>query len=119
MFVGLDGCAKGWVAVRLYDNGTREIDFLTDLKDCLSGSFTRAMIDISIGLPDSQYRNCDLEGRKLLGENRSRLFSGARRPLLSYEKREDAHAWGKVADGIGSRVSFSVCCRRSDKSMNL
>jgi predicted RNase H-like nuclease len=42
MFVGLDGCAKGWVAVRLDENGTREIDFLTDLKDCLSGSFTRA-----------------------------------------------------------------------------
>ena len=66
MFVGLDGCAKGWVAVRLDNNGTREIDFLTDLKDCLSGSFTRAMIDIPIGLPDSQYRNCDLKGRKLL-----------------------------------------------------
>jgi predicted RNase H-like nuclease len=68
MFVGLDGCAKGWVAVRLDDNGTREIDFLPDLKDCLNSSFTRAMIDIPIGLPDSQYRNCDLEGRKLLGE---------------------------------------------------
>jgi predicted RNase H-like nuclease len=108
MFVGLDGCAKGWVAVRLDDNGTREIDFLTDLKDCLGGSFTRAMIDIPIGLPDSDYRNCDLEGRKLLGENRSRLFSGARRPLLSYEKREDAHAWGKVADGIG--VSCQLFC---------
>jgi predicted RNase H-like nuclease len=108
MFVGLDGCAKGWVAVRLDENGTREIDFLTDLKDCLSGSFTRAMIDIPIGLPDSDYRNCDLEGRKLLGENRSRLFSVARRPLLSYEKREDAHAWGKVADGIG--VSCQLFC---------
>jgi predicted RNase H-like nuclease len=66
------------------------------------------MIDIPIGLPDSDYRNCDLEGRKLLGENRSRLFSGARRPLLSYEKREDAHAWGKVADGIG--VSCQLFC---------
>ena len=108
MFVGLDGCAKGWAAVRLYDNGTREIDFLTDLKDCLSSSFTRAMIDIPIGLPDSQYRNCDLEGRKLLGENRSRLFSGARRPLLSYEKRECAHDWGKVTDGIG--VSCQLFC---------
>jgi predicted RNase H-like nuclease len=108
MFVGLDGCANGWVAVRLDDNGTREIDFLTDLKDCLNSSFTRAMIDIPIGLPDSDYRNCDLEGRKLLGENRSRLFSGARRPLLSYEKREDAHAWGKATDGIG--VSCQLFC---------
>jgi predicted RNase H-like nuclease len=108
MFVGLDGCAKGWVAVRLDKDGTREIDFLTDLKDCLNSSFTSAMIDIPIGLPESDYRNCDLEGRKLLGENRSRLFSGARRPLLSYEKREDAHAWGKATDGIG--VSCQLFC---------
>jgi predicted RNase H-like nuclease len=106
MFVGLDGCARGWVAVRLDDNGTR--DFLTGLKECFDGSFTRAMIDIPIGLPDSAYRHCDLEGRKLLGENRSRLFSGARRPLLSYQKREDAHAWGKAADGIG--VSCQLFC---------
>src|SRR6185437_12703872 len=108
MFVGLDGCATGWVAVRLGDNGTKEIDFLTDLKDCFDSSFTRAMIDIPIGLPDREYRSCDLEGRKLLGENRSRLFSGARRPLLSYQTREDAHAWGKAADGIG--VSCQLFC---------
>jgi predicted RNase H-like nuclease len=108
MFVGLDGCATGWVAVRLDDNGTKEIDFLTGLKECFDSSFTRAMIDIPIGLPDSQYRRCDLEGRKLLGENRSRLFGGARRPLLSYQTREDAHAWGKAADGTG--VSCQLFC---------
>ena len=108
MFIGLDGYAKGWVAVRLDENATKEIDFLTDLKECFDGSFTRAMIDIPIGLPDSEYRHCDLEGRELLGANRSRLFSGARRPLLAYEKREDAHAWAKAADGIG--VSCQLFC---------
>jgi predicted RNase H-like nuclease len=66
------------------------------------------MIDIPIGLPDSEYRHCDLEGRQLLGENRSRLFCGARRPLLAYEKREEAHAWAKAADGIG--VSCQLFC---------
>ena len=108
MFIGLDGYAKGWVAVRLADNGTKEIDFLTDLKECFDSSFARAMIDIPIGLPDSEYRHCDLEGRQALGENRSRLFCGARRPLLAYEKREDAHAWAKAADGIG--VSCQLFC---------
>jgi predicted RNase H-like nuclease len=108
MFIGLDGYAKGWVAVRLADNGTKEIDFLTDLKECFDSSFTRAMIDIPIGLPDSDYRHCDLEGRQLLGENRSRLFCGARRRLLAYEKREEAQAWAKAADGIG--VSCQLFC---------
>jgi hypothetical protein len=38
MFIGLDGYAKGWVAVRLGDDGTKEIDFLTDLKECFDSS---------------------------------------------------------------------------------
>jgi predicted RNase H-like nuclease len=108
MFIGLDGYAKGWVAVRLGDNGTEEIDFLTDVKECFDGSFTRAMIDIPIGLPDRAYRQCDLEGRELLGKNRSRLFCGARRALLAYETREDAHAWARATDGIG--VSCQLFC---------
>lgn len=108
MFIGLDGYSKGWVAVRLDENGTKAIDFLADLNGCFESSFTGAMIDIPIGLPDWGFRNCDLEGRELLGDNRSRLFSGARRPLLSYEKREDAHAWAKATDGIG--VSCQLFC---------
>jgi predicted RNase H-like nuclease len=108
MFIGLDGYAKGWVAVRLGENGAEEIDFLTDLKACFDSSFTRAMIDIPIGLPDREYRHCDLEGRELLRENRSRLFCGARRPLLAHETREAAHAWAKAADGIG--VSCQLFC---------
>jgi predicted RNase H-like nuclease len=108
MFIGLDGYAKGWVAVRLDEDGSKGIEFLADLAACFAGSFTRAMIDIPIGLPDSDYRHCDLEGRELLGENRSRLFCGARRPLLAYDKREDAHAWAKATDGIG--VSCQLFC---------
>jgi predicted RNase H-like nuclease len=108
MFIGLDGYSKGWVAVRLDADGTADIDFISDVKGRLEGSFTRAMIDIPIGLPDRGYRNCDLEGRGLLGDNRSRLFTGARRPLLSYQSREDAHAWAKTSDGIG--VSCQLFC---------
>jgi predicted RNase H-like nuclease len=108
MFVGLDGYSKGWVAVRLDEWGTREIEFLADISELFGSSFTKAMIDIPIGLPDREYRNCDIEGRKLLGDNRSRLFTGARRPLLLHEKREEAHAWAKAADGIG--VSCQLFC---------
>jgi predicted RNase H-like nuclease len=108
MFIGLDGYSKGWVAVRLYEDGEEGIEFVDDIKDCLGGAFTRAMIDIPIGLPESGYRQCDLEGRELLKGNRSRLFTGARRPLLSYEKREAANAWGKATDGKG--VSCQLFC---------
>jgi predicted RNase H-like nuclease len=108
MFVGLDGYSEGWVAVWLDEHREAEITFLSSIGELFARSFTRAMIDIPIGLPESGYRSCDVEGREYLGQNRSRVFTGARRPLLSYARREDAHAWAKGADGKG--VSCQLFC---------
>jgi predicted RNase H-like nuclease len=119
MFIGVDGYSKGWVVVSLHDAGQCEIDFLVrteeketeafvELKRLFDAPFRRAMIDIPIGLPETGYRYCDLEGRELLRENRCRLFCGARRPLLSYERREAAHAWAKSIDNFG--VSCQLFC---------
>jgi predicted RNase H-like nuclease len=119
MFVGMDGYSKGWVVVWIDEVGNCEIDFVVgpaggdneyfaDLKRVFDAPLKQAMIDIPIGLPEIGFRNCDLEGQELLRENRSRVFRGARRPLLSYEKREQAHAWAKAADGFG--VSCQLFC---------
>ena len=108
MFVGLDGYPKGWVAIWLDEQKSPEITFLHSIRELLDRPFIRAMIDIPIGLPAFGYRACDLEGQEYLGQNRSRVFTGARRPLLSYTKREDAHAWAKATDGKG--VSCQLFC---------
>ncbi|MFZ1920065.1 MAG: DUF429 domain-containing protein [Xanthobacteraceae bacterium] len=108
MFVGLDGYPGGWVAVWLDEVRQPEITFLRGIGELFDRPFDRAMIDIPIGLPERDYRVCDVEAQKYLGQNRSRVFTGARRPLLSYQKREDAHAWAKATDGRG--VSCQLFC---------
>jgi predicted RNase H-like nuclease len=108
MFLGLDGFSKGWVVVQLDDRRSGEIEFRANIDEVFAKSYTMAMIDIPIGLPDKGYRQCDLEGRELLGRSRSRLFTGARRPLLDFTKREAAHRWAKRADGHG--VSCQLFC---------
>lgn len=86
--VGLDGCPKGWVAVRI-DGRSRSIHYLTAngeasaLDALLTLTFKRAAIDMPIGMPERGYRDCDVEARKLLGVHASRVFLGARRGLLT------------------------------------
>jgi predicted RNase H-like nuclease len=66
------------------------------------------MIDMPIGLPESGYRRCDKEARVLLAKNRSRVFLGARRPLLAYDSYADANAWGKSVGCGVSRQLFGL-----------
>ena len=108
MFVGLDGYPKGWVAVWLDEHRQPKITFLHSIRELFDRPFKSAMIDIPIGLPESGYRACDVEGKEYLVQNRSRVFTGARRPLLSFADRGDAHAWAKATDGKG--VSCQLFC---------
>ena len=108
MFVGLDGYPRGWVAVWLDDYRQPEITFLHHIRELFDRPFKSAMIDIPIGLPETGYRACDQEAKYYLGQNSSRVFVGARRPLLSHNSRQDAHTWAKAADGKG--VSCQLFC---------
>jgi predicted RNase H-like nuclease len=99
-FVGVDGCRSGWVAVTLDDEGRAAVSLLARIDGIIALGARRAMIDMPIGLPESGYRACDLAARKLLGAACSRVFLGARRPLLRFEDYAAANAWAK-ADGKG------------------
>ena len=78
--LGLDGFAKGWVAV-LLDGGISELSFHPDIADALRRPFDRVGIDIPIGMPDDGRRDCDLLAREKLRPHASRVFTGARRWL--------------------------------------
>jgi predicted RNase H-like nuclease len=78
--LGLDGYARGWVAV-LLDGDIRELSFHPDIARALSGRFDRVGIDIPIGMPDDGTRACDLLARGKLRPHASRVFTGARRWL--------------------------------------
>jgi predicted RNase H-like nuclease len=105
--LGIDGCRSGWVAARIDSNGRRGFDIVRDV-DSINGA-EMAMIDIPIGLPDTGYRAVDRAARSLLGEARSRVFLGARRPLLAWlDDYKRANEWAK-SDGKGlSRQLFGI-----------
>lgn len=78
--IGLDGFRHGWVAVTL-DGARRRIDFPADIGWLATKRFTRAAIDIPIGLADDGVRACDQLARARLRPHGARVFSGARRWL--------------------------------------
>jgi predicted RNase H-like nuclease len=89
--LGLDGYSKGWVAV-LLDGDRQEISFHPDVTEALSRPFTRAGIDIPIGMTDNGERDCDLLARAKLRPHTSRVFTGARRWLwLEFSDPDDAN----------------------------
>jgi predicted RNase H-like nuclease len=79
-FIGLDGFSKGWVAVTI-DGHRRSVDFISDISWLATQRFTRAAIEIPIGLGDDGVRACDQLARKRLSPHGSRVFSGGRRWL--------------------------------------
>jgi predicted RNase H-like nuclease len=106
-FIGLDGYPNGWVAVWL-SGARQEIEFVPDLSTILKLKFDRAMIDMPIGMPTHGYRTCDLEARKRLSPNQSRVFLGARRSFLNCRTHPEASAVARAGDGKG--VSIQMFC---------
>jgi predicted RNase H-like nuclease len=78
--LGLDGFARGWVAV-LLDGDRGKLSFHPDIADALRDPFDRAGIDIPIGMFDDGRRACDVLARDKLRPHGSRVFTGARRWL--------------------------------------
>ncbi|WP_315798323.1 DUF429 domain-containing protein [Bradyrhizobium sp. SZCCHNRI3043] len=86
--IGLDGFSRGWVAVSIAGD-RRDIAFPADVSTALSAPFTRAAIDIPIGMTDDGNRTCDKLARDKLAPHRSRVFTGARRWLWENYKDPD------------------------------
>ena len=78
MFVGVDGCPKGWLAVVFPKLGAPTLKAFADV-EALWREYADAeviCIDMPIGLRDEgkHERLCDTEARNLLGERRSSVF---------------------------------------------
>lgn len=96
---GVDGCKAGWVMVRRDGEGRFDPPAVAPALAALPPT-DFVVIDIPIGLPDSGRRMCDRAARALLGPRRNSVFTGVRRPLLSFNDYPAANAWGK-RDGAG------------------
>ncbi|MFC7042416.1 DUF429 domain-containing protein [Halonotius sp. GCM10025705] len=111
--VGVDGCAGGWIAVWTTDGGETlhsgrywSIEAVVD-DHAAADTF---LIDMPIGLPDSEPRACDSVARQRLGARSSSVFPVPCRAVVDYVQREgDAaeydHANTLQRERLGSGLS--------------
>jgi predicted RNase H-like nuclease len=103
MAAGADGCRAGWICVmrelghgrvRSGSFATAAALFAQDPRPEMLG------IDIPIGLTDKGARDCDKEGRRVLGRPRaSSVFPAPIRPVLAAGSWEEACAIRERVDG--------------------
>ena len=102
--LGVDGHPRGWIAVWIDKSGHRGFETISAIDEILKYDAAVTLIDIPIGLPETGYRACDRAARSMLGNGRSRVFLGMRRPLLRrcyIDEYAAANAWGKKSDRKG------------------
>ena len=103
MVVGADVWKRGWVAVRLSDEGVVDVRSFPSLTALLEGSPAAAAVgvDIPIGLPDPPPRRADVVARERLGPRSSSVFSAIPAPVLEAETYQEALARCRDLYGIG------------------
>jgi predicted RNase H-like nuclease len=86
-FLGIDGFRHGWVGAWISPEGSHDFFYASRLVDLLGYPHARAMVDMPIGLQESD-RDCDLEARRMVG---SSVFAGARRSLWDHSTHAEAN----------------------------
>lgn len=90
-FLGIDGCRGGWVVAEI-SSAKVSLKIAKSLSELLTliCSCKIALIDIPLGFPDRDYRQCDLIARKILGRRRSSIFLLPLKSALLMENYEEA-----------------------------
>ena len=112
IFVGIDGCKGGWIAVSL-SGSCYELGIFKDIEAICSkyNNFENMIIDMPIGLPESQedIRPDDI-ARKMLKGKASSIFNTPCRQAVYSEIYSEANEINKTILGKGlSSQSFAIC----------
>jgi predicted RNase H-like nuclease len=93
MYVGVDGCRAGWLAVARSTDGTVRANVHARFADVIDSLPNSALIavDIPIGLLDAGSRTCDRYARQALGPaRRSSVFPAPLRAVLEARSYQEA-----------------------------
>ncbi|MDR5674332.1 putative nuclease, RNAse H fold [Halalkaliarchaeum sp. AArc-CO] len=125
MYLGVDGCPDGWIAVAYDDHGYADSGLYSHIED-LYGKYgvdaETILVDVPIGLRErsNAKRPCDVAARKLLSPDRhSSVFAPPIRAAVHADSYEEAkriqeehtdgslgvQTWG-IADGIAQVDRF-------------
>ncbi|KAB1188540.1 MULTISPECIES: DUF429 domain-containing protein [Haloferax] len=103
--VGVDGCRAGWVcAVRSADGLSVRIE--PDFESVWERARTAdvVVVDIPIGLPTDDRRQCDYEARRRLGARASTVFFAPVRSVLDAPSHECASERNRDSTGFGLSI---------------
>ena len=94
MFVGVDGCRAGWLAIGLETEGNWQVNMFSDVSRLWDyhRQASLILIDIPIGLKTGgkAERRCDPVVRKLLGPRRSSVFPAPCREAIYASAYQEA-----------------------------
>jgi predicted RNase H-like nuclease len=111
VFLGVDGCRAGWLAITLAPDNGWEVEIFNNFSQLWNrySAATLILIDIPIGLREGnpehggiarQERRCDKEARKLLGPKRGPcVFRVPCRPAVYSSSYDDAIAQNEKLTG--------------------
>ena len=114
-YIGVDGCAGGWLCVALGDGGEWRVRLLADNEPLgeLARHARLMLIDMPIGLPGSNssgQRQCDVAARRLLGRPRaSSVFPVPSRATMSATSYSEALLLNRQHTGRGiSKQAWNI-----------
>ena len=102
---GVDGCRLGWLLLERQRAGGAVVGRVTaDAEALACDEESLCAVDMPIGLPDREPRQCDREARQLLGPRRASVFSAPLRPLLAATDHAEACRWSRDLQGRGLSI---------------
>lgn len=113
MFLGVDGCKRGWVCVALDRAGFRSAAFCERFEGVLSrhADAVAIAVDIPVGLCNAP-RDADIAARKRLGRRASTVFPTPPRAALEATSYADAQdAARQLIDRGVSKQAFALAPR--------
>ena len=112
--VGVDGCAGGWLAVSSTAAGDLESECYETFSAVVDAHATadRLLVDMPIGLPDTDARECDSMARKRLGARGRSVFPVPCRAVVDYAREADDASYDRAnemqREQLGSGLSMQA-----------
>ena len=113
--LGLDGCKGGWIAIALDDSGYVDAFLAPTAADAERIGLERwnidaMVIDIPVGIPDTESRLADVEARRFIKPRHSSVFSTPVRAALEAPDYNAARIASLAASGKSlSKQAWAIC----------
>jgi predicted RNase H-like nuclease len=111
VFIGIDGCPTGWIAIAITAGGFGEARAFSRFADVMThyASAEAIAVDMPLGLVDGAARHADQAARDFLAGQSSSVFNAPPRSVLAAKDYDDAQAISRRVIGKGiSRQSFAI-----------